>query len=264
MKGSQRLAAITESQTLAMAARVRQLKSQGKTVYSFTLGEPDFATPQVIVQAAVEAMHAGYTHYPPVAGLVELRQELVRHYRDVYGLNYTADEIVVSTGAKQSLFNAVMCLVDPGDEVVIPVPYWVSYLPMVQMAGGLPVWITAGTKKNYKISPDDLEAVLTPKTKLFFFNSPSNPTGMVYSPQEVRALAEVLLRHPHVYVISDEIYALVRYQSEYLSIGTIDGLGDRTITVNGASKAFAMTGWRVDGWERRGGWPNCAFVTKVR
>ncbi len=241
------MSAIVESQTLAMAERVRRLKNAGKQVYSFTLGEPDFDTPPVIRRAAVQAMENGYTHYPPVAGLPELRQALCAHFRDAYGLQYTSEQIVVSTGAKQSLFNLFMALVNPGDEVVIPAPYWVSYLPMVQMAGGKPVWITATTQKNYKITPEDLETAFTPKTKLFLFNSPSNPTGMVYSPEEVRALARVLERHEHVFVVSDEIYALVRFEGDYLSLGAVDALRERTATVNGASKAFAMTGWRV-GW----------------
>ncbi|MDW8333985.1 MAG: pyridoxal phosphate-dependent aminotransferase [Bacteroidia bacterium] len=241
------MTALAESQTLAMAERVRRLKAAGKRVYSFTLGEPDFATPEIVRRAAVEAMEKGYTHYPPVAGLPELRHALSEHFRAVYGLVYSPDEIVVSTGAKQSLFNIFMALVNPGDEVVIPAPYWVSYLPMVQMAGGTPVWIRAGTEKKYKITPDDLAAAITPKTKIFLFNSPSNPTGMVYTSDEVRALAEVLERHEHVFVVSDEIYALVRFEPEYLSIGTIGALRERTMTVNGASKAFAMTGWRI-GW----------------
>jgi aspartate aminotransferase len=247
MKGAERMSAIVESQTLAMAERVRQLKNAGKQVHSFTLGEPDFDTPAVIRRAALQAMEDGYTHYPPVAGLPELRLSLSAHFRDEYGLSYAPEQIVVSTGAKQSLFNLFMALVNPGDEVAIPAPYWVSYLPMVQMAGGKPVWIAAGTEKDYKITPEDLEAAITPKTKLFLFNSPSNPTGMVYTPEEVRGLAEVLLRHEHVFAVSDEIYALVRFEGEYLSLGAVEGLSGRVATVNGASKAFAMTGWRV-GW----------------
>lgn len=240
-----RIDQLSESQTLAMAAKVRQLKAEGKEVISLTLGEPDFDTPHHIREAAKQALDDGYTHYPPVAGLPELRQAVAQHLNHHFGLACQSREIIVSTGAKQSLHNLMMVLVNPGDEVVIIAPYWVSYLPMIQLAEGQAVVAQTTVEDAYKITPEKLDSVLTDRTRAVIFNSPGNPSGSIYSEAEIRALADVLDRYPHVWVISDEIYAHVRYISSYTSFSAVDRLQHRTITVSGVSKAFAMTGWRI-------------------
>jgi aspartate aminotransferase len=243
--GAKRLALFEESQTLAMAAKVRELQQKGQKILSLTLGEPDFDTPLHIKKAAEQAIAENFTHYPPVAGIPELREGVARFFQKEFNLPYTKENIVVSTGAKQSLINIIMCLLNPGDEVILPAPYWVSYLPMVQMAEALPIIVPTQSDSGLKITPEQLARAITPKTKLFILNSPGNPSGALYSRQEIEALVEVLERYPQVFILSDEIYALVRYTAEYSSIGSFPNLFERAITVNGVSKAFSMTGWRI-------------------
>jgi aspartate aminotransferase len=243
--GAHRVAGLAESQTLAMAKKVRELRAAGKKVISLTLGEPDFDTPDHIRAAAIKSIEEGFTHYPPVAGIPELREGVANYFRQQHQLPYNAENIIISTGAKQSLVNAIMAIVNPGDEVIIPAPYWVSYLPMVKMAEGIPVIVNCGVEQEYKIRPEQLEAAITPKTKLFIFNSPSNPTGMMYTPEEIKALVNILAAHPSIFIISDEIYELIRFEKPHVSIGSFAEVFEQTITINGVSKAFAMTGWRV-------------------
>lgn len=240
-----RLDRISESQTLAMAKKVRALRAEGREVYSFTLGEPDFDTPEHIREAAIRAIREGDTHYPPVAGQPALREAFALHLQEQYRLDYRPEEIIVSNGAKQSLMNVLAALVRPGEEVILPAPYWVSYYPMIEMAEGRPVVIKANEATGLKITPEQLDAALNERTRMFFLNSPSNPTGAVYSEAELRALAEVLERWPQVWIVSDEIYALVRYVDDYFSPARFESLRDRCLVVNGVSKAFAMTGWRI-------------------
>ena len=240
-----RLDGISESQTLAMAKKVRAMRAAGQPVFSFTLGEPDFDTPDHIREAAIAAIREGDTHYPPVAGQPALREAFARHLQEQYRLEYQPDEILVSTGAKQSLMNILAALIRPGEEVILPAPYWVSYLPMIQLAEGRPIIVPTDERNGLKLTPDQLEANLTPSSRLLMLNSPSNPTGAVYSEAELRALAEVLERWPQVWIISDEIYALVRYVPDFFSLARLPALRDRCLVVNGVSKAFAMTGWRI-------------------
>jgi len=234
-----------ESATLGIARRVRELKSTGKDIIGLTLGEPDFNTPHHIREAAKQALDAGYTHYPPVDGLPELKEAIANKFKRDNNLTYTAKEIFVSTGAKQSLYNVVLALLNPGDEVIIPAPYWVSYDAMVYLAKATPRYISTDTKTGYKITPEQLEAAITPQTKLFFFNTPSNPTGTVYTQEEMQALVAVLEKHPHIYILSDEIYEYITYDQPHISLGTFASIFDRVVTVNGFSKGFAMTGWRL-------------------
>jgi aspartate aminotransferase len=242
---SDRMNRLVESQTLALAAKVRQLKAQGLDVYSFTLGEPDFDTPDHIRAAAMEAIRRGETHYPPVAGIPPLREAVADFYQRQFGLRYPASQVLISTGAKQSLINVLMSLVNPGQEVILPTPYWVSYLPMTLMCEGTPVFIEAKDKNGLKINAEQLEAAITERTKIFLFNSPSNPTGAVYTEAETEALVQVLERHPHVYILADEIYSLILFGGCYKSIASYESIRDRVILINGVSKAFAMTGWRI-------------------
>lgn len=244
-RGSRKLAALSESATLAMAAKARELKAAGKDVVSLTLGEPDFNVPEHIKEAAIKAVRDNYSHYTPLNGLPELREGICQYLKTHHNLSYKAPQITVSTGAKQSLYNAFLALLNPGDEVLIPTPYWVSYRPMVQMAEAVPVYITTTTEQHFKVTPAQLEAAITPRTRMLIFNSPSNPSGMVYTPAETQALAKVLLKYPQIYIVSDEIYSLLSYGTSVLSLASIDGLWDRTLTINGCSKAFAMTGWRI-------------------
>lgn len=245
MRPATRMDGLSESQTLALAKKVREMRAAGKDVISLTLGEPDFDTPAHIRQAAIAAINQGFTHYPPVAGIPELREAVATFMRTHNNLPYKAENILVSTGAKQSIVNAIMALINPGDEVVLAAPYWVSYYPMVKMAEGVPVVVQSTQENALKITPEQLERAITPRTRMFILNTPSNPTGMMYTPAEVAALAEVLRRHPHVFIISDEIYELIAYAQKHVSIGTFPDLFDRVITIDGLSKGFAMTGWRV-------------------
>ena len=223
----------------------RELKAKGVNVIDLSLGEPDFKTPEYIFNAAIKAMNEGYTKYPPVAGFPELLEAISIKLKRDNNLDYAPNEIIVSTGAKQSLYNAVMCLVDPGDEVLIPTPFWVTYASQVQLAGGVVKYINCGIENDFKLTPEQLEASITAKTKLFIYSSPCNPTGSFYSREELAALAEVFKRHPQVVIISDEIYEYINYTGRHESIAQFTELRDRVVVVNGMSKGFAMTGWRL-------------------
>lgn len=242
---SHRINKLSESETLAMARKSRELKAQGHDVINLSLGEPDFNTPDNIKEAAKQAIDENYSFYSPVNGYLDLRQEICRKLQRDNNLQYTPEEIVVSTGAKQSLINALMVLVDPGDEVIVPSPYWVSYREMVKMTDGVEVNIPAGIENDFKITPQQLQDAITPKTKLFLFSSPCNPTGSVYTREELKGLAEVFEKNPHVYILSDEIYEHINFMGKHESIAQFSAIKDRVIVVNGVSKGFAMTGWRV-------------------
>ncbi|OSZ81804.1 aspartate aminotransferase [Chitinophagaceae bacterium IBVUCB1] len=245
MQLAQRLNRISEPQTIKMAKLGRELKAQGADIIDLSLGEPDFKTPAHICRAAAEAMEAGFTKYTPVVGYPELRQAIADKLKRDNGLSYTIDEIIVSTGAKQCLANAVLSIVNPGDEVIIPTPYWVTYSALVQLAEGTVKFIDCYIDTDYKLTADKLEAAISPATKLFIFSSPCNPTGSVYSKAELMALAEVFKCHPHVAIISDEIYEYINYVGKHESIAQFPELRDRVMVVNGMSKGFAMTGWRL-------------------
>jgi aspartate/methionine/tyrosine aminotransferase len=240
-----RVAAMQPSATLAMSARAKALKREGKPVIALSAGEPDFDTPAPIREAGIRAIQEGHTHYTANPGTPELREAIVRKLRDDNGLEYTADEILCSNGAKQSVAQAVFVLCRPGDEVVIPAPYWVSYPEMVRLAGAESVVVPTGPESEYRMQPEDLEAALTERSRVVFINSPSNPTGAVYSRAELDALAEVLRGYPNVFVVSDEIYERVVYDAEHVAFASLEGMRERTVTVNGFSKAYAMTGWRL-------------------
>ena len=245
MQLAQRLNTISEPQTIKMAKLSRELKAKGINIVDLSLGEPDFRIPDHINEAAINAINEGYSKYPPVAGYPELLEAISTKLKRDNNLDYAPDQIIVSTGAKQSLANAVMSLVDPGDEVIIPTPYWVTYSSQVQMCGGIPRFIHCGIDEDFKLSPEKLETAINSKTKLFMFSSPCNPTGSVYSRAELAGLAEVFKRHPYVAVISDEIYEYINFVGGHESIAQFEELKDRVIVVNGMSKGFAMTGWRL-------------------
>lgn len=239
------VAAMQPSATLAMSARAKALKRQGRPVIELSAGEPDFDTPAPIREAGIEAIREGFTRYTANAGTPELREAIARKLRDENGLAYDPAEILCSNGAKQSVAQAVLVLVRPGDEVLIPAPYWVSYPEMVRLAGGEPVVVETGPAQGYRMRPEDLEAALTERTRLLILNSPSNPTGAVYTRAELEALAEVLRAREDVLVVADEIYERVLYDAEHVSFASLPGMRERTVTANGFSKAFAMTGWRL-------------------
>jgi len=242
---AQRLNRVSEPQTIKMAKLSRELKAKGINIIDLSLGEPDFRTPEHICDAAVEAMNEGYTKYPPVAGFADLRQAICHKLQRDNNLSYTPEEIIVSTGAKQSLANAVLSIVNPGDEVLIPTPYWVTYRAQVQLAEGVVKYIPGTIENNFKITPQQLEAAITDRTKLFIYSSPCNPSGSVYSREELAALAEVFKRYPKIFIISDEIYEYINYVGHHESIAQFTELRDRVVLVNGFSKGFAMTGWRL-------------------
>ena len=242
---SERINAMEASATLAMAAKTRELKAQGKDIIGLSLGEPDFNIPDFIKEAAVEAIHQNYSKYTPVDGYLELREAICEKLLRDNHLHYKPSQIVVSTGAKQCLANVALAMINPGDEVVFPAPYWVSYKEIAKMAGGIPIEVPTTIENDFKITPAQLEKAITPKTKMVWFNSPNNPSGSVYSKEEVEALAVVLRKYPNIFILSDEIYEYINFTGNYTSMAEIDGLYDRTITVNGLSKAFAMTGWRI-------------------
>ncbi len=242
---SRLLEQLTESATLAMARLSRELTQQGLDIVSLSLGEPDFDTPQFIKDAAHRAIDQNITHYPPVNGFLDVRKAISEKFRRDNGLDYAPEQIVVSTGAKQSIANAVLALVNPGDQVIMPSPYWVSYSEMVKIAGGTPVEVKADFSSDFKVTAAQLEKAITPRTRMIIFSSPCNPTGSVLSTEELAAWAEVITRHSELYVISDEIYEFINYAGKSPSIATFPGMYERTITVNGVSKAFAMTGWRI-------------------
>jgi aspartate aminotransferase len=242
---SERVKSIKEPQTIGMARKARELKAQGVNVISLSLGEPDFNTPDVIKWAAKKAIDENYSHYTPVSGYLELRQAIAKKFKRDNNLDYTPEQIVVSTGAKQSIANAMLCLVDPGDEVLVPAPYWVTYIEIVKLAEGKPVIINTTAENNFKISAEQLRNAITPKTKVLIFSSPCNPTGSVYSRDELAAIVKVLEPHKRIFVISDEIYEYINYVGKHVSIAEFPEMKERTIVVNGASKSYAMTGWRV-------------------
>jgi len=242
---SDRINNLSTSQTLAMAAKARELKAQGIDIISLSLGEPDFNTPDFIKEAAIKAIHENYSTYSPVDGYAELKDAIVRKFKRDNDLAYTPANIVVSTGAKQSLYNVCQVMLNPGDECILPAPYWVSYAEMVKMAEATPVEVPTSVDSDFKITPEQLEAAITPKTKLMMFSSPCNPSGSVYNREELTALAKVLEKYPNIYVVSDEIYEHINFSGTFCSIGTIPGMFEKTITVNGVAKAFAMTGWRI-------------------
>ncbi|VAW19990.1 Aspartate aminotransferase [hydrothermal vent metagenome] len=242
---SDRIINLPISQTLAMAAKARELKEAGKDIISLSLGEPDFNTPDFIKDAAIQAINDNYNSYTPVNGYVELRESICNKFKRDNNLNYNVNQIVVSTGAKQSIANVAMVLLNPGDEVLLPAPYWVSYSAIAILAEANFVEIPSSIETDFKITPDQLEAAITPKTKMIFFNSPNNPSGTVYTEEEFRALAKVLENHPDIYILSDEIYEHINYGTPNFSFACIESMYDRTITVNGVAKAFAMTGWRI-------------------
>ena len=242
---SDRINLLAESETLAMTRRIRELRAKGFDVINLSIGEPDFDTPDHVKEAAKEAIDQNYSHYTPVPGYPELRQAIANKLKRDNGLEYTAEQIVVSTGAKQSLANAILCLVNPGDEVIIPAPYWVSYKEIIKLAGAKGIFIEGGIQSDFKVTPDQIEAVITPATKLFIFSSPCNPSGTVYSCDELKAFAEVFARYPHVFVISDEIYENINFTGQHCSIASFENIHERVIVINGLSKGFAMTGWRL-------------------
>ena len=242
---SDRINNLPVSETLAMAAKGRELKEQGKDIISLSLGEPDFNTPDFIKDAAIQAINDNYNSYSPVNGYADLREAICRKFKRDNNLDYNINQIVVSTGAKQSIANVAMVLLNPGDEVILPAPYWVSYSAISILAEAKYIEIPSSIETDFKITPEQLEAAITPKTKMIFFNSPNNPSGTVYTEAEFRALAEVLEKHPQIYILSDEIYEHINYGVPSFSFAAIEGMFDRTITVNGISKAFAMTGWRI-------------------
>lgn len=241
---SERVKSLAESQTIAMARKSRELAAQGVNIISLSLGEPDFNTPDVIKKAAEKAIESNYSFYTHVSGYLELRQAICKKFERDNGLHYTPEEIVVSTGAKQSIANAVLCLLNAGDEVIVPAPYWVSYLELVKLAEAKSVIVNTSIENNFKITPQQLEAAITPKTRLIIFSSPCNPTGSVYNEAELTALARVIEKYPELYIISDEIYEHINFVGKHFSIAHVPGMKERTAIINGVSKGFAMTGWR--------------------
>lgn len=242
---SSRLNNMEESATLAMSRLSRELKAQGKDIISLSLGEPDFHTPQFIKDAAVKAMNDNFTTYTPVPGYDDLRESISNKFKRDNGLNYSKTQIVVSTGAKQSLANVILSLVDDGDEVIIPAPYWVSYIEIVKLAGGTPVVVEADIASDFKITDQQLESAITPKTKMMIFSTPCNPSGSVYSKGELEKLSKVIAQHPNVVVIADEIYEHINFVGKHESLAQFDNIYNQVVTVNGVSKAWAMTGWRI-------------------
>ncbi|MFT7250391.1 MAG: aspartate aminotransferase [Flavobacterium sp.] len=243
---SDRINKLSTSQTLAMAALARELKSQGKDIISLSLGEPDFNTPDFIKEAAKKAIDENYSTYSPVDGYADLKEAICRKFKRDNNLDYKPSNIVVSTGAKQSLYNIAQVMLNDGDEVILPAPYWVSYYEIVKMAGGVPVVVPTTIESDFKITPEQLEKAITPKTKMVWYSSPCNPSGSVFNREELTALSKVILNQKNeIYVVSDEIYEHINFSGTFCSIASIPGMFERTITVNGVAKAFAMTGWRI-------------------
>lgn len=242
---SDRINSLPTSQTLAMAAKARELRAEGKDIIGLSLGEPDFNTPDFIKEAAIEAIHQNYNSYTPVDGYLELKEAICVKFQRDNNVSYKPSQIVVSTGAKQSIANVAQVLLNPGDEIILPTPYWVSYSAIATLCEATYVEVPSSIENDFKITPEQLEAAITPKTKMIFFNSPNNPSGTVYTEAEYRALAEVLEKHPQIYILSDEIYEHINYDVKPFSFACIESMYDRTITVNGLAKAFAMTGWRI-------------------
>ena len=244
-KVSDRINRLSESATLAMARMSRELKAEGKDVIALSLGEPDFNTPEFIKDAAKQAIDNNFSHYTPVPGLLELRKSICTKFKRDNNLNFTSDQIVVSTGAKQSITNVCLSLLNEGDEVLLPIPYWVSYTDIVKLSEGTPVFIPSTIESDFKVSANEIEKHITKKTKLLMFSSPCNPSGTVYTQTELEDIARMLEKYPDIYIIADEIYEHINFTNNHFSIGSIPSMKDRVITVNGVSKGFAMTGWRV-------------------
>ena len=242
---SDRVKNLATSQTLAMAAKARELKSLGKDVIGLSLGEPDFNTPDFIKNAAKKAIDQNYNSYTPVDGYGDLKEAIINKFKRDNNLNYESSDIVVSTGAKQALYNIASVLINPGDEVILPCPYWVSYSDIIKLKGGIPVEIKTSIEDNFKMTGEQLQNSITEKTKMVWFSSPCNPSGSVYDKDELKEIVNVLDAHKNIFVVSDEIYEHINYKGGHVSIGSFDKIKDRTITVNGVSKAFAMTGWRI-------------------
>ena len=242
---SNRVNNLATSQTLAMAAKARELKSEGKDIISLSLGEPDFNTPDYIKNAAINAINENYNSYTPVDGYLDLKKAIITKFERDNNLKYKPSQIVVSTGAKQALYNVASVLINPGDEVILPCPYWVSYSDIVKLKGGVPVEIKTDIKNNFKMSDKQLEEAITKKTKMIWFSSPCNPSGSVYNKEELERLVKVLEKYQDIFIVSDEIYEHINYLGKHFSIGAFENIKNRTITVNGVSKAFAMTGWRI-------------------
>jgi aspartate aminotransferase len=242
---SERISNLSESETLAMSRLCRKLKAQGLDVINLSIGEPDFSTPYHIKQAAKDAIEDNITYYPPVCGYPELREAIVRKFKRENNLDFKAENIMVSNGAKQCIANIVMSLIDPGDEVIIPTPYWVSYKEIIKLADAKGVYINTSIENDFKITPEQLQNAITPRTKLFIFSSPCNPTGSVYTKEELKVLADVFALHEQVYILSDEIYEHINFNGGHQTIGQFENIKGRVIIVNGVSKSFAMTGWRI-------------------
>lgn len=242
---SDRIIKMETSATLAMAAKTRELKQQGKDIIGLSLGEPDFNIPDFIKEKAVEAIHQNYSKYSPVDGYQDLKEAICEKLKRDNSLIYKPSQICVSTGAKQCLANVALVMINPGDEVIFPAPYWVSYKDIVKIAEGVPVEVFTSIENDFKITPEQLEKAITPKTKMVWFNSPNNPSGSVYNKEELEELAKVLRKYPNIFILSDEIYEYINFTGSFTSFAQIEGMYDRTITVNGVSKAFAMTGWRI-------------------
>ncbi len=242
---SDRINNMSTSATLAMAAKARELRNSGKDIIGLSLGEPDFNIPDFVKEAAKQAIDENYSSYPPVDGYADLKSAITEKFKRDNELDYSSDQIVVSTGAKQSIANVAMVMLNKGDEVILPAPFWVSYRDIVKLAEATPVVVPTSIKHDFKITPEQLEQAITPNTKMLWFSSPCNPSGSVYSFEELKGLAEVLKKYPQIFVVSDEIYEHINFQGKHVSIAGIDGMYERTITVNGVSKAFAMTGWRI-------------------
>ena len=242
---SNRVNNMTLSATLAMAAKARELKAQGKDIISLSLGEPDFAVPDFVKKAAIEAIDQGYNKYSPVDGYLELKEAICEKFKKDNGLTYTPSQVIVSTGAKQCLSNVALVMINPGDEVILPTPYWVSYSDITKIAGGVPVELPTSLETNFKITPEQLEAAITPRTKMIWLSTPGNPSGTIYSKEDLEELAAVLRKHPNIFFLADEIYEHINYVGKHTSMASIEGMYERTITVNGLSKAFAMPGWRM-------------------
>jgi aspartate aminotransferase len=240
-----RLNKLSESQTLAMARKSREMTAQGINVINLSIGEPDFDTPEFIKEAAKSAMDSNFTHYTPVPGFLDLRQAISAKFKRENNLDYTPEQIVVSTGAKQSIANVVLSIINEGDEVIVPTPYWVSYIELIKLADGLPVEIKTTIKENFKISPQQLESAITEKTRMIIFSTPCNPSGSVYSFEELKCLVEVFERHPEIIIVSDEIYEHINYVGNHQSIAQFENVYNNVVTVNGVSKGYAMTGWRI-------------------
>ena len=245
MQLSKRLQNLKPSATIAMSAKARELKQQGIDVISLSIGEPDFNTPDFIKEAAKKAIDENYSGYPPIAGYADLKEAVITKFKRDNNIEYTADQIVVSTGAKQSIYNVIQSIIDEGAEVIIPTPYWVSYSDIVELSGGTPVFVEGTLEADFKITPAQLEAAITDKTRAIIYSSPCNPSGSVYTGEELKALAQVLATHPHVIIISDEIYEHIVYGEKNISIASFPEVYNQTVTINGLAKAFAMTGWRI-------------------